>query len=119
MLNQVLSKIFREMAVFLEIKGVAFKPQAYEKVSEVLENLEEDVKDIYKNGDLKALENIPGVGASIAEHIEEWTSGLSERGRVDEKQRRGGLFPCLLKARNNTNRNIIASFSRKCDHRLS
>ncbi|OGM96623.1 MAG: DNA polymerase III [Candidatus Yanofskybacteria bacterium RIFCSPHIGHO2_02_FULL_38_22b] len=72
MLNQVLSKIFREMAVFLEIKGVAFKPQAYEKVSEVLENLEEDVKDIYKNGDLKALENIPGVGASIAEHIEEY-----------------------------------------------
>ena len=70
MSNKELAKIFYEMADYLEMAEEAFKPQAYEKVSEVLENLEEDVKDIYKNGDLKALENIPGVGASIAEHIE-------------------------------------------------
>ena len=72
MINNELSKIFREMAVCLEIKGVAFKPQAYDKVADVLETLEENVGDIYKSQGLKALEDIPGVGASIAEHIEEY-----------------------------------------------
>ena len=72
MMNSELAKIFREISVFLQIKGVAFKPQAYEKVAYALESLEEDLGDIYKSGGLKALENIPGVGKNIAEKIEEY-----------------------------------------------
>ncbi len=83
MINRQLAKIFREMAVLLEMKEVPFKPQAYEKVSYVIETLEEDLSDIYKGlssrellrrdkSGLKALENIPGVGTSIAGHIEEY-----------------------------------------------
>ncbi|MDP3792638.1 MAG: DNA polymerase/3'-5' exonuclease PolX [bacterium] len=72
MTNNELSKIFREIAVFLEIKGVAFKPQAFEKVASVLDSLEEDVSTIYQKGGLKALENIPGVGSGIAERMEEY-----------------------------------------------
>ena len=49
MINTELSKIFREIAVFLEIKEVSFKPQAYEKVAYTIESLEEDLADIYKN----------------------------------------------------------------------
>jgi len=58
--------------VLLEIKGVEFKPQAYEKVAHSIEMLEEDVKDIYQKGGLKALEEISGVGRGIAEKIEEY-----------------------------------------------
>ena len=54
------------------MEGVAFKPQAYEKAAIALEALEEDVGDIYKKGGFKALKEIPGVGKSIAEKIEEY-----------------------------------------------
>lgn len=51
---------------------VAFKPFAWRKVANVLEAMEEDVGDVYKKGGIKALEDIPGVGKSIAENIEEY-----------------------------------------------
>ncbi len=70
--NKELAKIFYEIASYLEMEEVAFKPQAYEKAGIALEALEEDVKDIYEKGGLKALEEIPGVGKSIAEKIEEY-----------------------------------------------
>ncbi len=70
--NQELAKIFYEMADYLEMDEVAFKPYAYRKVAQVLEGMEEDVKEIYKKGGLKELENIPGVGKGIARAIEEY-----------------------------------------------
>jgi DNA polymerase (family 10) len=72
MKNKELAQIFYEIASYLEMEGVAFKPQAYEKAAITLETLEEDVEDIYKKGGLKALEEIPGVGKSIGEKIEEY-----------------------------------------------
>lgn len=72
MVNYNLAKILREISVLLEMKGVDFKPQAYEKAAHSIEMLEEDVKDVYKNGGIKALENVPGVGKGIAERIEEY-----------------------------------------------
>ncbi|OGN20796.1 MAG: DNA polymerase III [Candidatus Yanofskybacteria bacterium RIFOXYD1_FULL_42_10] len=72
MMNQELVKILREISVLLEIKGVEFKPQAYEKVAHSIEMLEEDVKEIYKKGGIEALEKISGVGRGIAEKIEEY-----------------------------------------------
>lgn len=71
-MNQNLAKILREISVLLEIKGVEFKPQAYEKVAHSIEVLEEDVLEIYKKGGINALEEIPGVGRGIAEKIEEF-----------------------------------------------
>jgi len=56
----------------LEMDKVAFKPFAWRKVAVVLEDMEEDVGDIYKKGGKEALEKIPGVGKSIAENIEEY-----------------------------------------------
>ena len=50
---------------------VPFKPRAYEKAALSIEGLEEDVEQTYKKGGLKALKQIPGVGESIAEKIEE------------------------------------------------
>jgi len=72
MKNQELAKIFYETANYLEMEGVQFKPYAYEKAAITLETLEEDIEEIYKKGGLKALKEIPGVGESIAEKIEEY-----------------------------------------------
>jgi DNA polymerase (family 10) len=72
MRNQELSKIFYEIAEFLEMDNVSFKPFAYRKAAESLNNLKDDVFDIYKNGGSKALMEIPGVGKNIADHIEEY-----------------------------------------------
>ncbi len=72
MFNQDLAKIFYEIADYLEMEGVAFKPYAYQKAAISIETLKEDVKNIYKKGGLKALKEIPGVGESIALKIEEY-----------------------------------------------
>ncbi|OGN02368.1 MAG: DNA polymerase III [Candidatus Yanofskybacteria bacterium RIFCSPHIGHO2_01_FULL_43_42] len=72
MVNYNLAKILREISVLLEIKGENFKPQAYEKAAHSVEMLEQDVREIYKDGGIKALEDIPGVGKGIALRIEEY-----------------------------------------------
>ena len=69
--NKEIAGILYEIGGYLEIKEVQFKPQAYEKAGYSIENLEEEVSEIYKKGGLKAVEDIPGVGISIAKKIEE------------------------------------------------
>ena len=70
--NQALANIFYEIAYFLEMEGVPFKPYAYEKAAIILENLEEDIKDIYQKKGFKGVKAIPGIGESIAKKIEEY-----------------------------------------------
>ncbi len=70
--NQKIAKIFYEIAVLLEIKGVAFKPAAYRKAAKSLEDLDKDVLIIYKEKKLKGIKEIPGIGESMAKKIEEY-----------------------------------------------
>jgi len=72
MVNQELAKIFYEIANFLAMDDVPFKPYAYERAALTLETIGEDVEDIYKKGGRKALEELSGVGKNIAAHIEEY-----------------------------------------------
>jgi len=72
MKNQEIAKIFYEIAYFLEMEGVKFKPYAYEKAALTLEGLEKDVEEIYKKEGFEGLKKIPGVGESIAKKIEEY-----------------------------------------------
>lgn len=72
MINQELAKIFSEIALYLEMENIPFKPQAYEKAALALESLSEDVKDIYQKGGREAIDKIPGVGESIADKIIEY-----------------------------------------------
>ena len=87
MLNQSLVKIFHEIALYLEMQNVAFKPQAYEKAAVNIETLSEDVDDVYKKGGLEALEQIPGIGKGLAEKIEEYikTGKIKEYGELKKK----------------------------------
>jgi len=72
MTNQKIAKILYEIEEMLEINSVPFKPKAYKKAAQSLENLKEDVFLIYKKGGLKALKEIPAIGESIAKKIEEY-----------------------------------------------
>jgi len=72
MKNLELTKIFNDMARFLRADGVAFKPYAYERAALSLESLNRDVGDIYREGGIKSLLDISGVGKAIADHIEEY-----------------------------------------------
>ena len=72
MTNLEIAKILSNISTILEIKGESkFRVIAYERAAEVIANLTKDIEDVYKEGGIKALEEVPGVGISIAEKIEE------------------------------------------------
>ena len=71
MRNQEIAKIFYEISEYLEMDDVAFRPYAYQKAALILENLEQDVSDIYKEKGLKGLKEISGIGKHLASKIEE------------------------------------------------
>ncbi len=71
MTNSEIARILYEISEYLEMEDVAFKPRAFEKAGIVIENLEEDISEIYKKGGLKELEEIPSVGKGISKIIED------------------------------------------------
>lgn len=72
MSNQRIADIFYEIAAFLEMEEVAFKPYAFQKAALTLEALKQDIAEIYKKGGVKALEALPGIGKNISQKIEEY-----------------------------------------------
>jgi len=69
MKNQEIATMLREIADFLEIQEVEYKPRAYRTAARNIESLSEDIEDIYDRGEL---EEIEGVGESIGEKIAEY-----------------------------------------------
>ncbi|MFA6376444.1 MAG: DNA polymerase/3'-5' exonuclease PolX [Candidatus Paceibacterota bacterium] len=72
MINKEIAQIFYRIADFLDADEVAFKPFAYRKAAQALEELEGDVAEIYERGGSKAIEEIPGIGESTGGKIEEF-----------------------------------------------
>ncbi|MBI2625128.1 MAG: hypothetical protein HYW70_02250 [Candidatus Nealsonbacteria bacterium] len=70
--NKDIAQILYDIGKMLEINSIAFKPRAYKKAAQSIENLKEDIAQIYKEKGIKGLELIPAVGKSIAEKIEEY-----------------------------------------------
>lgn len=105
--NQSVAELLREIGEYLAMQEVPFKPRAYEKAAQVIDGLEEEVSAIYGRGGLKALHEIPGVGVSIAEKIEEFIKtgkvkyyeGLKKKAPVDLESlsRVEGLGPKSIK----------------------
>jgi DNA polymerase (family 10) len=70
--NSEFAKIFWETAEMLELKGEnPFKIRAYQKAARNIEGLSHNLEEVYRSGGLKALEEVPGIGESLAGHIEE------------------------------------------------
>jgi len=66
--NQGIAAVFYEVADILDLQGVAFKPNAYRRAARSIESLEVDISQLAAEG---KLEEIPGVGKSVAKKIEE------------------------------------------------
>ena len=77
MKNHEVAELLRNIAQLLEIKEeLIFKIRAYEKAALVIENLDEDIEDVWKQG---KLDDIPGVGEALTKKISEFL----ETGRLD------------------------------------
>jgi len=73
MKNQEVAQILFEIGEFLELQEVPFKPQAYQQAAVSIDNLEEDINNIYNKEGIKGLKRIPAIGESIALKIERIT----------------------------------------------
>ncbi len=73
MTNKEIGQKFFQIAKILELKNPSdrFRIVAYERAAQTLESYPEDLLKVYQAGGLKALNDIPNVGESIAEKIEE------------------------------------------------
>jgi DNA polymerase (family 10) len=70
--NQKIAKIFREIAAYYEMEDIPFKPRAYERAAESIDESNQSVLDIYKRGGIENLKKeIPGAGKNLAAHLEE------------------------------------------------
>jgi DNA polymerase (family 10) len=90
--NQSVAEVLRQIGEYLAMQHVQFKPRAFEKAAETVGALEEEVLAIYARGGIKALKEIPGVGQSIAEIIEE----LVTKGRSTEYEKLKKATPVRL-----------------------
>ncbi len=69
MKNSEISRIFRETAMMLKIKGDnSFRIRAYERAAQNIEGLNEDIGNLIKESRLTA---IPGIGDDLADKIKE------------------------------------------------
>jgi DNA polymerase (family 10) len=91
--NKKIAGLFRQMAALLAEQGVDFKPAAYRRGAQVLDDLTQDVSQIGSVADLKKL---PGIGDAMAHKIVEYL----EMGRIkalDElRAEQGGISAELM-----------------------
>src|SRR5262249_19630910 len=71
MRNAELARCFRDIAAYLEMDDVPFKPRAYEKAAQAIEAHDRPLEELYRAGGVKALAGIPGIGKSMAEKLAE------------------------------------------------
>lgn len=76
--NADVAQALREMALFLEMDEVPFKPWAYEKAAYAVTALDRPLAEIHAEGGKKALDALPAIGKGIAERI----AGMLETGKM-------------------------------------
>ncbi len=77
MTNREVAEILRQIADMLEIKGeVIYKAMAYRRAADNILNLGRDINEVWREGKLR---EIPGVGKSLAEKLDE----LLRTGRLE------------------------------------
>ena len=69
--NAEVATALREMALFLEMEGVAFKPLAYEKAAQAVEALDRPLHEIAAQQGAKGVDALPAIGKGIALRIVE------------------------------------------------
>ena len=92
MRNVELARCFRDLAAYLEMEDVPFKPRAYEKAALAIESYDRPLAEVYRDGGAKALRAIPGIGASMADKLEE----LIKTGKCALREQYHGRMPVEL-----------------------
>ena len=89
--NKELATLFRAITAALEVKGKnQFQIKAYDEAASAIEHSTSEVKDLWDDG---KLEEIPGVGKSLASHLDE----LFRKGNVRHfEQVMKGLPPTMF-----------------------
>ncbi len=94
--NSGFAHILHQLAALLDEQGVAFKPAAYRRAAQVIEELPKDLQEYSR----EALLDLPGVGKAIADKAIEFV----ETGKVKAFQelvaKQGGLSAELLDVEN-------------------
>ncbi|MFO8018814.1 MAG: DNA polymerase/3'-5' exonuclease PolX [Promethearchaeia archaeon] len=88
--NSRIAEFLYEIGDLLDLKGVQFKPRAYRRAAQNIETLSEDIGNYYEKG---KIQDIPGVGESIATKIEE----IIETGELEYLQELRQEFPSGLR----------------------
>lgn len=91
--NQAISSKLNQIATLLAEQEVAFKPAAYRRAAQVIEELPRDVSEY---GDAKELKKLPGIGDAIAGKIIEYleTGEISLLQKLQAEQ--GGISADLM-----------------------
>lgn len=91
--NTTIAVQLRHIAALLDEQGVAFKPAAYRKAAQFIEDYE---GDITKVGEVKDLKKLPGIGEAIARKIIEYrdTGNIEFLAKLMAEQ--GGLSADLM-----------------------
>ncbi len=85
--NEALAALFREMAIMLEIlEDNGYRARAYSRASTSIEKLNLDICDIATKGDLQ---QIPGIGKTLARQIKTWC----RQGTFEEYEKLKRRFP--------------------------
>jgi DNA polymerase (family 10) len=89
--NKTIARILRETAQLLEIDGAIIgRYRSYEKAAELIAGMHESVEQLAKEPD--KLEELPGIGERMAEHIEE----IIAKGDYSLRQKLLKKFPATL-----------------------
>jgi DNA polymerase (family 10) len=89
--NKTIARILRETAQLLEIDGAIIgRYRTYEKAAELIAGMHESVEQLAKEPD--KLEELPGIGERMAEHIEE----IIAKGDYSLRQKLLKKFPATL-----------------------
>jgi DNA polymerase (family 10) len=78
--NAEVAAALREMALFLEMDAVPFKPRAYEKAAQAVAALDRPLHEIAAKAGAKGIDALPAIGKGIALRIVE----LLESGRMHD-----------------------------------
>jgi len=81
--NAEIAAALREMALFLEMEGVPFKPRAYEKAALAVEAAGRPLHEIEASEGERGIEQLPAIGRGIGERIVE----LLQTGHMRELDR--------------------------------
>ncbi len=90
MTNAQAAEILQQIADLLNISGAnSFRIRSYRQAAESLESWAEEIEEIYATQGVKGLRDIPDIGKSLAEKIEE----LLNIGQISQHQELLGQFP--------------------------